>query len=807
MQKRLHLANGMQVTLTHDPRAARAAALFHLRAGSHHEPHAWPGLAHLFEHVVFAGSQDYQDEQRLMSWAQAEGARLNATTLPTATTWFFDITAAKLAEGFARLVDMLAQPLLSRESIAREIAVIDAEFRMLSTDADTLCEAALGAAFASPRALSRFHVGNLTHFGDDIAALQRALQTYHQELFHGDNLTLWLSGPQSLEELTALAERYAGCFPAGKGLPSPVTEPLNLQAERTFSLRNDGAPRLQLSFRLPETHRQQASILTLLRQLLVDEAQHSLLAALRLLGDSDTLQLLMPYCSDNGSIVTAEIVLNSTHPQTAARVEAIFNHWLRQLSTLSLAQLNHYASLATRQFLLLAPVDKLRATAFGFPPIERANAELLADWQGLLSQLTAENVTRLWISPAAKHGTANLQGFSLSLAPMRLPTALKVDLPALAFYPRDATPLMPAYPAENISLPQRASEFADGVLILSPAAASPLTTRWAYRIQACLQAIIGHCAHQAGHLSFERFQGQWLLQLSGTHQVIITTLDALLTELNALPDPLLAQGERQYVQAEKALENEIAIRCLLNQLPRLLSGESAAATHEKTLPQLNWNAALYGGDSALWQGVSHLLSRFPGRVNAGNTQAMTPTPTRSEYPFTTTGDDAAVLLFCPLTEQTAACHAAWRILASLFEPRFFQRLRVELNLGYVVTCRFMQSAGESGMMFAVQSPTHATEQIISQIERFIADMSPVVFALSAADFEAKCAALQQQLDANHASPLEQSREHWLQHHSFSSPPTFDAIAGLTLTQLHHFQQQFAQDKSRRWLLSNRKPSL
>jgi secreted Zn-dependent insulinase-like peptidase len=97
MQQRQRLANGLWVTLTHDPQASRAAALFHLAAGSHHEPEQWPGLAHLHEHVVFAGSQHYQGDQRLMGWAQAEGARLNATTLPTATAWFFDIPAAKLA--------------------------------------------------------------------------------------------------------------------------------------------------------------------------------------------------------------------------------------------------------------------------------------------------------------------------------------------------------------------------------------------------------------------------------------------------------------------------------------------------------------------------------------------------------------------------------------------------------------------------------------------------------------------------------------------------------------------------------------
>lgn len=62
----LTLANGLRVNMLHDPQAPRAAALIHSDAGSHHEPPAFPGLAHLFEHVVFAGSRQFQGDERLM---------------------------------------------------------------------------------------------------------------------------------------------------------------------------------------------------------------------------------------------------------------------------------------------------------------------------------------------------------------------------------------------------------------------------------------------------------------------------------------------------------------------------------------------------------------------------------------------------------------------------------------------------------------------------------------------------------------------------------------------------------------------
>ncbi|WP_338564568.1 insulinase family protein [Erwinia sp. E_sp_W01_6] len=106
--QRLILSNGLRVNLIHDPNASRAAALFQLSAGSHDAPARWPGLAHLLEHVLFAGSENYRAEQRLMAWGPASGARLNATTHAHYTAWFFDIAADRLAEGLPRLVDMLA---------------------------------------------------------------------------------------------------------------------------------------------------------------------------------------------------------------------------------------------------------------------------------------------------------------------------------------------------------------------------------------------------------------------------------------------------------------------------------------------------------------------------------------------------------------------------------------------------------------------------------------------------------------------------------------------------------------------------
>ena len=131
------LDNGLAVKAISDPAAASAAALVRIEAGSFQAPTAWPGLAHLLEHMLFRGSENFSAQDSLMGWVPSVGGRLNATTQATQTAFFFEVGADHLAQGLARLSDMLAAPQLAAEAIAQEIEVIDAEYRLLRAEVET----------------------------------------------------------------------------------------------------------------------------------------------------------------------------------------------------------------------------------------------------------------------------------------------------------------------------------------------------------------------------------------------------------------------------------------------------------------------------------------------------------------------------------------------------------------------------------------------------------------------------------------------------------------------------------------------
>jgi secreted Zn-dependent insulinase-like peptidase len=82
-------------------------------------------------------------------------------------------------------------------------------------------------------------------------------------------------------------------------------------------------------------------------------------------------------------------------------------------------------------------------------------------------------------------------------------------------------------------------------------------------------------------------------------------------------------------------------------------------------------------------------------------------------------------------------------LAHLAQGPFYQRLRVELQLGYAVFSGLRQIAGQAGLLFGVQSPNASAQQLVEHIEAFLISLKDFV---SETDLNAQTTALIAQLD-------------------------------------------------------------
>jgi secreted Zn-dependent insulinase-like peptidase len=106
--------------------------------------------------------------------------------------------------------------------------------------------------------------------------------------------------------------------------------------------------------------------------------------------------------------------------------------------------------------------------------------------------------------------------------------------------------------------------------------------------------------------------------------------------------------------------------------------------------------------------------------------------------------ESAVLVFCPVPSFGVQDEAAWRMLAHLAQDPFYQRLRVEFQLGYAVFSGFRQIAGQGGLLFGVQSPGASVAELVQHIADFVQRMPALI---EAADLGTQRKTLAAQLDS------------------------------------------------------------
>ncbi len=137
--------------------------------------------------------------------------------------------------------------------------------------------------------------------------------------------------------------------------------------------------------------------------------------------------------------------------------------------------------------------------------------------------------------------------------------------------------------------------------------------------------------------------------------------------------------------------------------------------------QKGWLAAPAGGSAEDAQWVARQLSLITAPVNP---PMPAPAPCRRGverlvYP----GGDTALLVFIPLPD--GASLAALRLLAQHCEPLFFQRLRVEQQIGYVVSCRYQRVADRDGLLMALQSPDRRAGELLRCGKDFLRQLAPM----------------------------------------------------------------------------------
>jgi coenzyme PQQ biosynthesis probable peptidase PqqF len=666
--RQLSLANGLQLTLRHAPRLKRAAAALRVHAGGHDAPAKWPGLAHFLEHLFFLGTPRFALEDGLMRYVQALGGQVNASTRERTTDFFFEVPPNALAGGLERLCQMLAEPDLGIERQRREREVIHAEFIAWSRNPQAQQQFALLQSVAPNHPLGAFHAGNRHTLALQDPAFQKALAGFHRGFYHGGQITLSLCGPQPLDELEQLGKQYADMFATGERVPQALPPPLS-------------AATAQLAFSHDNLPAGAEKALELLIACLNDSRPGTWLDALRQRGwlQGFKAEALYTFAGQLLWHIDLKLSANACPDET----NALLHGWFSFIREADPERLNSEFSLLQQSRERNASALELARRDSTDQPFSGLDAQGLLAFRALLDGLPGGDSKQWQLQPVDPLLMADLPRIS----PQALPAALKIS---------DLLPATRQYAA----------------LYLRWHVPSPLRQRLYDVLEHALHPMQERCARASVQLQFGAAGDYWQLRCAGLPAAVLYAVEQAFALI--LQPPI---GCWQPSPAQPPVS--IPIRALLTQLPNALLGATPVPAQSCTLdqPQLDdlwrharWHGLATGFDATAVNALAAALQRCPGQGSA-----PPPLPLCANHRWhhaDAPGSEHAVLLFCPVP---AASEAAGRLLAQLLQGPIYQRLRVELQLGYAVFSAFRQVEGVGGLLFGVQSPHTSQTQILNHL--------------------------------------------------------------------------------------------
>lgn len=731
------LANGLRVTLRHAPDLKRAAAALRVNAGSHDVPLAWPGLAHFLEHLLFLATERFPANQGLMAYVQGHGGQLNARTSERTTDYFFELPTQAFSGALERLSDMLAHPRMNPDDQQREREVLHAEFVAWSQDVAAQQKSALFNGLSDAHPLRGFHAGNRDSLPVQQVEFQQALKGFHQRFYQSGQMTLSLAGPQSLEELKALAQAFSDAIPQGKRVSQQAPVPLMGTVQHSYQQLNER--RLDLMFALEALPDSAPQALAFLCHWLNSTKPGGLLARLRTEGLADNLNAAVVYTFGGQAVLHVEFTLH-TNGQPAAISELLLD-WLGFFARQDWSDLrDEYAALLLRQqqvssALQLARLDSEQQEA-GLS--EQGAAALTL----ILQQLGAvDNVTDQWQLPTPNpflRTAAPAPNAALIRGQTSAHRGLRTFAQDRSRSRRERSPMQ-----FSQALPDNSPE---GALYVRWRLDSAPEADLQSQLESSLQPLCEE-ARQAGvEVSFSVSGNEWLLKMNGLQEPMPSVLEHVLKTLTN-PEP-------GFPQDTPALT---PIRQLLKALPTyILQRANDSSDLQQLWSSARWDGIGVGLSSQTQAAMGLALSRIPGTPDSQSTPPSIQGK-RLWSTLATGSSEHALLLFCPAASSDIADEAAWRLLAHLCQTPFYQRLRVELQLGYAVFSSLRQIHGQTGLLFGVQSPNVPPLDLLQHIEQFLNGLQEMIHGIENADFLAQRQVLADQFVSN-ALPFVQAAE-------------------------------------------------
>jgi zinc protease len=244
------LGNGLDVIVHEDHHVPIVAVNVWYHVGSKNERPGRTGFAHLFEHLMFEGSEHHNSGY--FPPLQQAGALLNGSTNTDRTNYWEVVPTSALDRALWMESDRMGYllPALTRERFENQRDVVLNERRQSYENRPYgMVMMAMSAALYPPdHPYSWMTIGS----ADDIRAMQLdEVQEFFRRYYHPSNASLVLAGDVETARGFELADAYFGDIPPGAA-PAPVSASADLGSERRLALEDRvELPRLYIAWHSP----------------------------------------------------------------------------------------------------------------------------------------------------------------------------------------------------------------------------------------------------------------------------------------------------------------------------------------------------------------------------------------------------------------------------------------------------------------------------------------------------------------------------------------------------------------------------
>jgi len=231
------LPNGLTVVLLEDHSTPIVHVQVWYHVGSKDERSGRTGFAHLFEHLMFAGSRNVRPEDHL-SMIAGVGGQANAYTTEDVTVFWETVPAQYLPLVLWLEADRMASLRVDKETFERERQVVKEERRMRVDNQPygTLTETIYSHTFT----VHPYGHATIGSMNDLDAASIDDVRDFYRTYYVPGNVTLALVGDFDPKQAMALIAQHVGAVPrSDRAIPRDIPREPEQEAERRVSLQEN----------------------------------------------------------------------------------------------------------------------------------------------------------------------------------------------------------------------------------------------------------------------------------------------------------------------------------------------------------------------------------------------------------------------------------------------------------------------------------------------------------------------------------------------------------------------------------------